>query len=198
MITNKDINITSDGLIILNGNKYQLASQAEIDAITDTIGDITQSGVTGADVAAQLGALDTTIGDITQTGITGASVAAQLSNIGVKATWTPKIYDNQIYKRDVAGNQYYFKIGNLYTMFIEGTLDYSEITTVVVIGNLPCTTCIGGTVYLGGLVQGSIGVVGNTIQGVENRAVLRPNVVSTDFATPTAAPNNRFVLFGID
>ena len=68
MITNKDISIDKDGNIILNGDKYPLASQAEIDAVKDdiddlgdTVGDITQTGVTGATVAAQLGALKTSI-----------------------------------------------------------------------------------------------------------------------------------------
>ena len=64
MITNKDISIDKGGNIILNGDKYPLASQAEIDAVKEDIDD-----------------LGDTIGDITQTGITGASVAAQLGNI---------------------------------------------------------------------------------------------------------------------
>lgn len=47
--------------------------------ITDTIGDITQTGVTGATVAAQIKAVNDTTGDITQTGVTGATVAAQIA-----------------------------------------------------------------------------------------------------------------------
>ena len=54
MITNKDISIDKDGSIILNGDKYPLASQAEIDDIGDKIGDITQTGITGDSVADQL------------------------------------------------------------------------------------------------------------------------------------------------
>ena len=64
MLSGKDITIDKDGSIILNGDKYPLASQAEIDAIKDdiddigdTIGDITQTGVTGADVAGQIATL---------------------------------------------------------------------------------------------------------------------------------------------
>ena len=70
MITNKDISIDKDGSIILNGDKYPLASQAEIDDIGDTIGDITQTGITGVSVAAQLEALD----DL----ISGLSTAKQI------------------------------------------------------------------------------------------------------------------------
>ena len=65
MLSGKDITIDKDGSIILNGDKYPLASQAEIDAIKDDINDI-----------------DDTIGDITQTGVTGASVAAQIGVLG--------------------------------------------------------------------------------------------------------------------
>ena len=77
MITNKDISIDKGGSIILNGDKYPLASQAEVDAVKDdiddigdTIGDITQTGITGASVAAQLEALD----DL----ISGLSTATQI------------------------------------------------------------------------------------------------------------------------
>lgn len=47
--------------------------------LTETIGDLTATGVTGASAAAQIGALNTTIGDLSQTGLTGDSVAEQLS-----------------------------------------------------------------------------------------------------------------------
>lgn len=154
--------------------------------------------VTSGGVYTAIDAVNTTIGDLTQTGVTGATVAAQISNIGVKGTWTPKIYDVDTYKTDIPGNQYYVKIGDLYIMFIDGTFDYSNITTAVEIKNLPCNNCIGGTIYLGGLKQAAIGVVGNTVQGVGNAAVFRPNVVSDNFVTPGAAPNNRIVLFGVD
>jgi hypothetical protein len=63
MITNKDIRV-ENGNIVINGDKYPLASQAEIDAVKDDIDD-----------------LGDTIGDITQTGITGATVAAQLATV---------------------------------------------------------------------------------------------------------------------
>ena len=54
MISGKDITIDKDGSIILNGDKYPLASQAEIDAVKDNIGDLTQTGLTGDSVAEQL------------------------------------------------------------------------------------------------------------------------------------------------
>jgi hypothetical protein len=67
MITNKDIRV-ENGNLILNGDKYPLASQAEIDVVKgdiddlgDTIGDITQTGISGASVAAQLGSVHSLI-----------------------------------------------------------------------------------------------------------------------------------------
>ena len=69
MITNKDISIDKNGRIILNGDKYPLASQAEIDAVKDDIDD-----------------LDDKIGDITQTGVTGDTVAAQILQLNSKLT----------------------------------------------------------------------------------------------------------------
>jgi len=69
MITGKDITIDKDGSIILNGDKYPLASQAEIDAvkgdideIEDNIGDITQTAITGASIADQLGVIGEILG----------------------------------------------------------------------------------------------------------------------------------------
>jgi len=57
MITNKDIRV-ENGNIVINGDKYPLASQAEIDAVKGDIGDLTQTGITGATVAAQLAAVN--------------------------------------------------------------------------------------------------------------------------------------------
>ena len=89
MITNKDISIDKHGSIILNGDKYPLASQAEIDAVKDdiddlgdTIGDITQTGVTGADVASQIGALNTGLSNLIKTQYVDTVVASIASNSG--------------------------------------------------------------------------------------------------------------------
>ena len=81
MITNKDIRV-ENGFLIINGDKFPLDGQSPeaimqivednsdstptenstapitSGGVFDTIGDITQTGVTGSDVAAQIGALD--------------------------------------------------------------------------------------------------------------------------------------------
>lgn len=71
MLSGKDITIDKDGSIILNGDKYPLASQAEIDAVKEDIDAVKED----------IDDLGDTIGDITQTGITGSDVASQLENV---------------------------------------------------------------------------------------------------------------------
>jgi hypothetical protein len=117
----------------------------------------------------------------------------QIASFEVK-TWTPKIYDYLTYKRD-APAQKYVKIGGLYVMFMEGTFDFSDISTMIQIRNLPCTTCVGGTIYMAGLVDNT---KGNRIQGDGNIAYPRPNVISSDLSPSSAAPRNKFVFFGYD
>ncbi len=143
------------------------------------------------------------IGDLSQTGLTGNSVAEQLANVGDQfadfavKTWTPKIYDYLTYKRDAA-EQKYIKIGSLYVMFMEGTFDFSDISTMLIILNLPCTTCVGGTIFMGGLKTSVVNTKGNRVQGDGKGAYPRPNVISSDFDSPSSAPRNKFVFFGYD
>ena len=104
MLSGKDINIDKDGNLVINGDKHALATQAEIDNIADDlsdleilVGDISETGVTGSTVAAQIKAVNDTTGDITQTGVTGATVAAQLETLGEereKTSITPTLENN--------------------------------------------------------------------------------------------------------
>lgn len=87
MITNKDISIDKDGNIILNGDKHHLASQAEIDKVKDdidelgnTIGDITQTGVTGSSVAAQLETVGDQLEELTANNVIGIDISAYNSD----------------------------------------------------------------------------------------------------------------------
>ena len=81
MITNKDIRV-ENGYLIINGNKYPLEGQSP-EAIMQIVEDNSDSTPTAESTAPVTSAgiktyVDTAIGDLTQTGITGASVAAQL------------------------------------------------------------------------------------------------------------------------
>lgn len=111
--------------------------------------------------------------------------------------WTPHIYDLSTKKREVA-EQDYMKIGDLYIMFMDGTFDFSGVSTMIQIRNLPCETCVGGTSFLGSLNVASIGSVGYMIQGDGNIAYPRPNVVSDNFENATSAARTKFVFFGHD
>ena len=75
MITNKDIRV-ENGNLVLNGDKYPLASQAEIDDLGDTIGDITQTGLTGDSVAEQLDTAREQLAELTANILTGIDISA--------------------------------------------------------------------------------------------------------------------------
>lgn len=111
--------------------------------------------------------------------------------------WIPHIYDYSTKKRE-APEQDFVKIGDLYIMFMDGTFDFSDISTMIQIKNLPCNVCVGGTIFLGSLKSALIGTVGLFIQGDYNAAYPRPNVISDSFDSPTAAARTKFVFFGHD
>lgn len=121
---------------------------------------------------------------------------SQIAAIGELKTWTPKLYDYNTYKRDLPA-QKYVKVNKLYVMFLEGTFDFSDISTMIQIRNLPCQTCVGGSIFLGSLREASLSK-GIRIQGDVNMAYPRPNVISSDFGTASSAERNKLVLFGYD
>ena len=80
MLTNKDIRV-ENGNIVINGDKFPLDGQSPetIMEIVEDNSDTTPTENSTAPVTS--GGLYNTIGDITQTGVTGASVAAQLDTL---------------------------------------------------------------------------------------------------------------------
>ena len=87
MLTNKDIRV-ENGNIVINGDKYPLDGQSPeaIIAIIEAACDTTPTAESSAPVtsAGIKTYVDTAIGDLTQTGVTGADVAAQIETIGNK------------------------------------------------------------------------------------------------------------------
>ena len=84
MITNKDIRV-ENGSLILNGDHYPLDGQSP-EAIMEIVEDNSDTTPTAESTAPVTSAgiktyVDTAIGDLTQTGVTGASVAAQITAI---------------------------------------------------------------------------------------------------------------------
>ena len=85
MITNKDIRV-DNGNLVLNGDKYPLDAQSP-EAIMQIVEDNSDTTPTENSIAPVTSAgiktyVDTAIGDLTQTGVTGATVAAQLDTLG--------------------------------------------------------------------------------------------------------------------
>lgn len=85
MITNKDIRV-ENGFLIINGDKYPLDGQSPA-AIMQIVEDNSDSTPTAESTAPVKSAgiktyVDTVIGDLTQTGVTGADVASQLTKVG--------------------------------------------------------------------------------------------------------------------
>lgn len=77
MITNKDVRV-ENGNLVLNGDKFPLDGQSP-EAIMQIVEDNSDTTPTeNSDAPITSGGVYTTIGDITQTGITGVDVAAQL------------------------------------------------------------------------------------------------------------------------
>ena len=146
---------------------------------------------------------------ISQQTLTDSQKTQVLSNIGAVSssgltlkTWTPKLYDFDTYKRDFP-TSYYIKIGSIYIMFIAtSNFNFSGVSTMIQIRNLPCSNCIGGTVFLQGLTSTAKDAnKGFWIQGTQDGshgvAYVRDNVVSTDFGNAsTGSQAAEFVLFG--
>lgn len=182
MITNKDIRV-ENGSLIINGDPYPLDGQSP-ETIMQIVKDNSDTTPTENSTA-----------PITSGGVFEAN-NDMIADFAVK-TWTPQIYDLNTYKRD-APAQKYVKIGGLYVMFMEGTFDFSGISTMLQIRNLPCNICAGGTLYFGGFTAAAENTKGNRVQGDGNVVYPRPNVISTDFGNPSSAVTNEFVFFGYD
>ena len=80
MITNKDIRV-ENGSLILNGDPYPLDGQSP-EAIMEIVEDNSDTTPTENSTAPiTSGGIYNTIGDLTQTGVTGATVAAQVETL---------------------------------------------------------------------------------------------------------------------
>ena len=90
MIINKDIRV-ENGNLILNGDKFPLDGQSP-EAIMEIVEDNSDTTPTENSTAPVTSGgiktyIDTTIGDLTQTGITGADVATQLAALVTALTY---------------------------------------------------------------------------------------------------------------
>lgn len=141
------------------------------------------------------------IDNLNSTSATSALSANQgkVLNDGLKVKkWTPHLYDLNT-KISELPEQDYFQIGGLYVMMIDANnIDYRNIATMIEFRNLPCTTCISGTIYFLKLTSAAANSgKGKSIQGDGNYAYVRENVTASDFSDAQNSGRTKAVLFGI-
>ena len=89
MLTNKDIRVENGNIVIngdkypLDGQSPETIMEIVEDNSDTTPTENSTKPVKSGGVYTAIGAVDTKIGDLTQTGVTGASVAAQLEAVGL-------------------------------------------------------------------------------------------------------------------
>ena len=146
MITNKDIRVENGSLIIngdpypLDGHSPEAIMQivednSDTTPTEDSTAPITSGGVFAADKA-----ISDTIGDITQTGVTGADVASQIAELGdktVKTSISPTLSSN------IAMDHGVITVCDGVCYFAPNFYSSDEVTigTVVTVGQLP-NNCI--------------------------------------------------------
>lgn len=107
--------------------------------------------------------------------------------------WTPKLYDLDTYKRDLAAGKYY-RIGNFIIAFqSQQNPDLSGISTMMQIRNIPMQVSLGGSMYIGAL-NGSGGL--QTFQATDAKVYPRPNIKSSDLADASSPGYFNILIFG--
>ena len=111
-------------------------------------------------------------------------------------SWTPKLYDYETYKRDLASGTYIRIGGGLtFAFFANQNPDLSGISTMLQIRNLPMSSVLGGGIYIAAMT-GSGGT--ETVQATFSSTVyFRPNITSSMIPTPSAPGHVTFWLIGM-
>ena len=116
--------------------------------------------------------------------------------IGKIQEWTPQLYDNNTYVRDLATGSY-LQIGQfVFAWFSRNNPDFSGISTMLQIRNIPISYIFGGSMYIAALNQTSHDN-SISIQGGGENLLPRPNIVSSDFSNPASPGTFSFAIFGI-
>ena len=116
--------------------------------------------------------------------------------IGRIKTWTPQLYDNTTYVRDLDTGSY-LQIGQfVFAWFSKNNPDFSGISTMLQIRNIPISYIFGGSMYIAALNQTSHDN-SISIQGGGENLLPRPNIVSSDFSNPASPGAFSFAIFGI-
>lgn len=124
-----------------------------------------------------------------------AKLNTLLSALTTAHTWTPHIYDNNTKVRELPNAGKYYKFGNIYIAWLTGlNIDFSGISTMLVIRNLPCSATLGGSAYFSNIAQQGANI---TIQA-SNYLLFRPNMKSSDFSSPAQSGYTTIFFIGSD
>ena len=116
--------------------------------------------------------------------------------IGRVKEWTPQLYDNNTYVRDLDTGSY-LQIGQfVFAWFSKNNPNFSGISTMLQIGNTPFSYIFGGSIYISTLNQNSHDN-SFSIQGGNANLLIRPNIKSSDFSNPAQPGTFSFAAFGI-
>ena len=120
---------------------------------------------------------------------------SNMTGISTVHSWVPHLYDNNTKVRELtSASATYYVIGQLYFIYIYGyNLDFSGISMMLQIRNIPCTTILSGMLHFGSVADNG----GNlTVQASNGAVYIRPNLTSASFSNPTASGTTTMVLIG--
>ena len=117
------------------------------------------------------------------------------TDVSTFRTWTPHLYDNDTKVREFDANSgYYIKFGKICIgWFNINNINFSGISSMLQIRNLPCQRVLGGSAYFAGLSTSGGGI---TFQQA-NYLYFRPNIKSSSFANPTSSGWTSIFFVGI-
>ena len=118
-----------------------------------------------------------------------------MTGISTVHSWVPHLYDNNTKVRELtSASATYYVIGQLYFIYIYGyNLDFSGISMMLQIRNIPCTTILSGMLYFGAVADSGANL---TVQASNDAIYIRPNLTSASFSNPTASGTTTMVLIG--
>ena len=119
-------------------------------------------------------------------------VDASISSLNSRGLWTPKLYNNTEYIRDLELQDYY-KIGDIYILyFYFSNLDINDVDVMLQLRNFPCSWILGGSCYFASLESKT-----KTIQATNQGIYFRPNIKASDVSNGILAGVSSGVLIGV-
>lgn len=144
------------------------------------------------------GSIDTNTDNISTNTNAISQLQSSIDSFSTWKTWQPQLYDYTTYKRDFSanGDYRYLEMGSLVIAFINvNNQDYSNISTMLQIRNLPMVTVLSGICYFAGnATSGADKVV--QMLGSTNHLYPRPNITSAYFSNPSSSGWTSILIFG--